>query len=223
MTLGYDPASGTCAGKSQPGARALMAWALDTFVDARNLGIYVCRAVRGGTAKSVHADGRAGDTAFPLDGGLANPHGHDLAALLVLNAERLGVQLVIFDQLIWTSKSRTWRAHCGHRDARGPHDRCSGPHLDHVHWELTWDAARNLTRADIDQIFGDTTPPPEDDMAAWSEQDSENLAATRKALEQMNHHISGKAEDGSRLARLVRAAEGVRDAAVAIKAKLVGG
>ena len=43
-----------------------MAWCLATYDNASNLGIYVCRPVRGGTSKSVHADGRADDVAFPV-------------------------------------------------------------------------------------------------------------------------------------------------------------
>lgn len=184
-----------------------MHWALLNYSGARNLGIYNCRNTRGGTSKSVHADGRALDVAFPLLDGGANDLGHDLAARLVLNHQALGVQLVIFDRMLWSSVNRTWRKHCGHPGAKGPHAGCSGPHLDHVHIELTWDASKNrpLTAERIEAILG----PPGDDV---TEQDIEKVAKRVAAilmdddhLGPVRHHIAGRAEDGARLPRLIRA------------------
>lgn len=163
---GYDPASGSCAGRSQPGALALMAWCLAAYEPAGNLGIYNCRNTRGGTSKSVHADGRALDVAFPLDtGGLANPLGHDLAARLVARNAALGIQCVIYDRMIWTSRRPKWMQHCPHPDARSPHLGCSGPHLDHVHIELTWAASKGpfaLTVEDVSRALGPVAPAEAD-------------------------------------------------------------
>lgn len=186
---GYDRASGTCAGRSQPGAQALMAWALATYDNASNLGIYNCRNARGSTNKSVHADGRADDIAFPLDHGLANPSGHDLAARLVAHADPLGIQLVIYDNAIWTSTSKKWKKHCGHAGATGPHAKCSGPHLDHLHVEITWAAARGpeaLTVSEITRLLGPPIAPPEDDMTPA--QDAK-LNATHMLATQANERV----------------------------------
>ena len=48
---------------AQPGARALMAWWLARFGGrgAINSGILNCRPVVGGTARSLHSEGRAAD------------------------------------------------------------------------------------------------------------------------------------------------------------------
>jgi hypothetical protein len=170
---GYDRASGKCAGRSQPGAQALMAWCLATYDNASNLGIYACRSVRGGTSKSVHADGRALDVAFPLDRGLANSSGHDLSARLTAHADVLGIQLVIYDRSVWSSKTKRWAPHTG----------ASGPHLDHVHIEITWAAARGpeaLTVEEIKRYLGPPIAPPEDDMPRykdWPDEDKMLLAA----------------------------------------------
>ena len=216
---GYDKASGVCAGRSQPGAQALMAWALATYDNASNLGIYNCRNARGSTNKSVHADGRALDVAFPLDDGLANPIGHDLCARLTAHADVTGVQLVIFDGAIWTSKTKKWAKHCGHAGATGPHTRCSGPHRDHVHVEITWAAAKGveaLTVAEIQRLLGPPIAPPEDIVTP---EDIEKVAQRVKALLMaddalgpVRHHIAGKADDGARLPRALRDLDAVKEA-----------
>src|SRR5688572_28868667 len=53
----YEPAQ-ACTGAPEPGAKALMAWALATYgkQGLKNLGIYNCRTVRGGSTTSLHGE-----------------------------------------------------------------------------------------------------------------------------------------------------------------------
>lgn len=137
-----------CVGSAQPGARALMKWCLTEYPAAYNLGLYSCRPVRGGAAMSGHAEGRAGDTGFPLVEGKANPAGHRLVQQLRPHAAELGVQAIIFDRRIWSAKSpgRAGRPYTGVH-----------PHRDHVHWELTRRAASRLTLATIRHVLEPVT------------------------------------------------------------------
>lgn len=142
----YDPAGTVCSKGPQPGATALMMWLLGSYPEAKSLGIFNCRPTRGGTKLSLHGEGRALDVAFPLtkyeD---ANPTGTALAHRLVAHADELGVQLVIFNRKIWSANraNENWRAYTG----------SAGPHLDHLHVELCWDAAKNLTGPKIQRVL----------------------------------------------------------------------
>ena len=62
LHVGYQGATG-CLPDAQPGARALMAWWLARFGGrgAINSGILNCQPVVGGTARSLHSEGRAAD------------------------------------------------------------------------------------------------------------------------------------------------------------------
>lgn len=137
-----------CIGAAQPGARALMRWILEHHDTATNLGIYSCRPVRGGAAMSGHAEGRAGDTGFPMRGGRGSPAGYALVRQLRANGHRLGVQAVIYDRTIWSAKTPGGRPYTG-----------VAPHYDHVHWELTRGAARKLTLATIRHVLEGARPP----------------------------------------------------------------
>lgn len=133
----------SCTSGPQPGAKALMAWVLGAYgpLGARNLGIYNCRSVRGGSTTSLHGEGRACDFGFPL----RDPDGNVLAEALRLNSGELGIQCVIYERRIWSAKY----AHSGWRPYKG-----ANPHDDHLHVELSWWAASNLTVARIQSILG---------------------------------------------------------------------
>jgi hypothetical protein len=133
----YDDAprwTGTnaCAGGLKEGARRLGA-ALRTRFDAiSSVGGYVCRRNTAATSQmSVHGTGRALDVFIPKVGGDAdNGRGDAVANWLVTNAERIGVQLVIWDRAVWHADGRNETPYGG-----------PNPHIDHIHVEITNEAA----------------------------------------------------------------------------------
>jgi hypothetical protein len=146
--VGYQAAA-RCTTGPQPGARALMAWFLGAYAahGGKNLGIFNCRAVRGGTTTSLHGEGRACDLGI-------TPHGagwgDDLAELLRAHSAELGIQCLIWKRRIWSGSypDAGWRAYTG-----------VNPHVDHIHLELSWDAARTLTAARVAQVLAGAQAP----------------------------------------------------------------
>lgn len=142
LYAGYQGAQ-SCTDGPTPGAKALMAWYLGAYKTqgGTNLGIYNCRTVRGASTTSLHGEGRAADLGI-------NPHGAtygDLVAeLLRTHSKELGVQCVIWRRRIWSGSypDKGWRAYSG-----------TNPHLDHVHVELSWAAAKTLTAAKVAQVL----------------------------------------------------------------------
>ena len=139
----WEAPSSRCAAGPASGARALMAWSLETYAEAFSMGIYNCRPVRGSTAPSVHGEGRADDVGFPIIDGRANPAGHRLVGRLGEHGKRLGIQAVIFDRTIWSATSPGGRRYDG-----------VAPHRDHAHIELTRAAAGRLTLATLRAVLG---------------------------------------------------------------------
>lgn len=125
-----------CSGSLKAGTRQLGQFLVDNFPGARSYQGYACRRIRGGRGMSVHGTGRALDVFIPLDRGQAdNDLGDPVAAYLIENAERIGIQLIIWDRSIWSVSRRT-----RHRSYGGAH-----PHHDHLHIELTPEAANRQT------------------------------------------------------------------------------
>ena len=98
-----------------------------------------CRQNTGNTAfLSVHSIGRALDLMIPTLGGDANNTAGDAVAnWLVENAQRIGVQLVTWDRSTWNA-------------SRAPGTKLNPytgpiPHVDHIHMELSLDAANRRT------------------------------------------------------------------------------
>jgi hypothetical protein len=148
---GYEPAAG-CTGHSQQGAKALMAWYLGAYgaMGAKNLGIYNCRNIAGSQSLSLHGEGRACDLGVPVGQGWAKT----LADALVAHSGELGVQLVIHDRKVWSGRRPfdSWRDYTG-----------SNPHRDHLHVELSWKGARELSAAAIQAVFS----LAQQDFPAW--------------------------------------------------------
>lgn len=150
----YEPATHATGGPA-PGAKALMAWALAYYGrnGLKNLGIYNDRTVRGGSTKSLHAEGRA------LDLGVT-PHGASwgtgLAELLRARSGELGVQCVIWNRRIWSGAypDAGWRAYAG-----------TNPHVDHIHLELTRAAAAGLTPQRVHDVLVGRNPAPPSPVA----------------------------------------------------------
>ncbi|MDO9020936.1 MAG: hypothetical protein Q8S73_00390 [Deltaproteobacteria bacterium] len=96
-------------------------------------GGFSCRPNTANTSQtSVHGTGRAIDVFIPTTGGQAdNTRGDVVANWLVTNAQRLGVQYIIWDRTQWNaSRSGDKVSPYG-----GPH-----PHHDHLHVELNTSA-----------------------------------------------------------------------------------
>lgn len=137
VTLTYDDApvwgSRPCAGNLRAGSLRLKNKLNDLF-DAQISQIqgYACRRNTASSSRmSVHGTGRALDIFIPrASGGADNTKGDAVANYLVKNAQELGIQLVIWDRTRWMTKR-------GEAAYSGPH-----PHDDHIHAELTDEAAR---------------------------------------------------------------------------------
>jgi peptidoglycan hydrolase-like protein with peptidoglycan-binding domain len=127
----------------------MLAWFVEQYPGlARSGGIYNCRSIRGSSAKSVHSEGRAIDIMFPVIAGKASWAGHNAVEKLGPVAERLGVTMMIFDRRFWSQRAPSGAVY------RGVH-----PHVDHLHLELSRQAAESLT---IEQIRKAAGPPPFD-------------------------------------------------------------
>jgi hypothetical protein len=148
---GYEPAAG-CTGRSQQGAKELMAWFLGAYgaLGGKNLGIYNCRNIAGSQTLSLHGEGRACDLGVPTGQGWAKT----LADALVAHSGELGIQLVIHDRKVWSARHPFdgWRHYAGRN-----------PHQDHLHVELSWKAARELTATAVQATLALT----EQDFPAW--------------------------------------------------------
>jgi hypothetical protein len=154
--LPYQGAS-SCTGSLSAGARELGDFLVEHF-EASSYGGYNCRTIGSSSTLSVHSEGRAIDLYVPMDGSgrdaAANDLGDPIAQWLVENAEHIGISYVIWDQA-------SWGAHRGgdkHRSYGGAH-----PHNNHLHIELTWNAAFRVTDwyADPDATVPDGTEPDE--------------------------------------------------------------
>lgn len=164
-----------------------MAWVLNDWRRGGvfNLGIYNCRTVRGSVQRSVHGDGRACDFGFPLVAGRANPAGWDLVRLLLPHVDQLGVQQIIWDRTIWNARTPNG----------GPYSGVS-PHTDHIHAELTRNAAQTLTRARVRSIV--TPPPPQRPAPSpplqASQEDDDMAVHIRLAVPKGKHPHAGRVE-----------------------------
>lgn len=137
-SVGYDGPppwddGANCGGSFLVGTQALGNRLLALFSQISDLGGYSCRANTANMSEtSVHGTGRAIDVFIPEIAGQAdNLRGDLVANWLVYHAEELGVQLVIWDRSQWIGVGAD------------KHDSYGGPvpHSDHLHVELTLEAA----------------------------------------------------------------------------------
>lgn len=145
-----------CTGTARPGARALLAWALEVYRPrgAYSLGIYNCRTVVGGSTTSTHGEGRAVDLGLPVGpDGKGTPLGRSIVAQIGAHGARLGVQAIVYDREVWSAKSPDGRYYGG-----------AHPHYDHLHIELTRQAADRLTLATFRAVLGGAGVREEDIM-----------------------------------------------------------
>lgn len=143
---GYEPAS-SCTGGPTEGARALMAWFLASYGarGGRNGGIYNCATIPGSMALSIHAEGRACDLMT-----YGASWGQPLADQIVAHSGELGIQCVIHRRRIWSGSYpyAGWRTYYG-----------ANPHEDHLHVELSRQAARTLSVPRIVAVFSPAPVP----------------------------------------------------------------
>lgn len=151
VRLDYDAApvwTGTagCGGKLLVGSKKLGTFLTTSFDGIDSIGGYACRRnTADGSRMSVHGTGRALDVMIPRVGGKAdNTKGDKIANWLILNAQRIGVQLIIWDKTIWRANGTNDGVY------GGPH-----PHDDHLHVELTNEAGKAMTAWFSEMNMGD--------------------------------------------------------------------
>ncbi len=165
----WNPRS--CAGGPKRGTMVLGRFLENNYSAITSVGGYACRRnTANGRRMSVHGTGRALDIFIPTVGGRAdNTKGDALANWLVLNSEKIGVQLIIWDRSQWQANGRNDRAYSG-----------PNPHVDHLHVEITPQAASQQTPffsetdAGLDFDLDDAgAAPDETDADAGSELEPE--------------------------------------------------
>lgn len=163
----YDDAprwTGTnaCTGGLTSGARRLGAMLRSRFGGISSVGGYACRRNTGnGSRMSVHGTGRALDLMIPRVGDAAdNSAGDPIANWLVVNADRIGIQLIIWDRTVWHADGRNESRYTG-----------QFAHDDHIHVEVNLAAAamqtpffKDADAGSMDLDEGTTAPqPPEEE------------------------------------------------------------
>jgi hypothetical protein len=141
VRVAYDDApkwtgSAACGGKLLPGGHKLGEYLLGHFAVVTSVGGYACRRNTADSSRmSVHGTGRALDVFIPqVTGGADNGQGDKVANWLVTHAQQIGVQLVIWDRSIWRANGTNDAAYGG-----------PNPHTDHIHVELSKEAAALTT------------------------------------------------------------------------------
>jgi MYXO-CTERM domain-containing protein len=158
-----------CGGGLLEGTHFLGVHLRDRFDQIDSIGGYSCRRNTADSSRmSVHGTGRALDVFIPMKGSHANSElGDPVANWLILHAQKIGVQLIIWNH-------RMWRAN-------GTNDVAYGgpiPHIDHIHVEITREAAAESTPwfADPDE---DDTPDATPDAHDASTPDTSKPDASR--------------------------------------------
>jgi hypothetical protein len=126
----------SCTDGLEPGAEALRDYLYEYFPQVSTIGGFACRAINGDpTQASVHSTGRALDIHIPLtaDDGADNDLGDPVGHWLIRNAERIGIQFIIWDLT-------TWAPYRDPGDKSAPYGGAH-PHDDHLHIELSVEAA----------------------------------------------------------------------------------
>ncbi len=137
--LPYTGAPASCSGTFLAGTRDFAEFLKREFAGAVSYGGYACRANSASPNQlSVHASGRAIDLAVPRSGGDAdNDLGDPIAEYLIMNAQAIGVEFVIWDRTDWGAFRSAPKA----RAYTGP-----VPHTDHLHIELSPSASNTVGR-----------------------------------------------------------------------------
>jgi hypothetical protein len=180
MFLHYDGApawdgGAHCSGGILGGTREIGVFLQRRYPQIGNAGGYSCRPNTADTSRtSVHGTGRALDLMLPLDRGDAdNGRGDPIANFLVTHAEQMGVQYVIWDRWDWLASLS------GRKDTSygGPN-----PHIDHIHMELTVEAAHRrapfFTDRDGDGVRNERDNCPNDPNPGQNDTDGDGRGNT---------------------------------------------
>ena len=119
--------------QSQPAPKSAIRLIHANFPQVRNLGIYVCRDVRGTHTRSSHAEGRALDIGLRADLPAERLIGDQLFHAIIASATRSGIDNVIWNRQIWSVAHPAIRPFVGNYPGGGPRN----PHTDHIHVEWT--------------------------------------------------------------------------------------
>lgn len=140
VRVDYDDAPfwspSACSGGLETGSAILREHLQQRFEIISSIGGYSCRRNTANTRRlSVHGTGRALDIFVPRNGRAANnTEGDPVANWLVVHAQEIGVQLIIWDHSIWRANGTNEKPYGG-----------PIPHTDHIHAELTEEAAANTS------------------------------------------------------------------------------
>lgn len=116
---------------------------------AGSLGCFNPGSLAGG-APSLHADGRAEDVALNANDAAQRARGDDLMNWLVRNADRLGVQEILWRGFIWSCRRRSEGIRFGVQQAA---------HMNHVHVGVGYHTANNFDRSWLQGIDGGAPSP----------------------------------------------------------------
>ena len=190
-----------CSGGFLPGSERLGEFLVEQFDGASRFAGYNCRPIRGNSSTmSVHGTGRAVDVFIPTDGRKAdNDLGDPVANYLIRHASELGIEFFIWDRAKWNIEYAEDRPYGG-----------AHPHHDHLHIELTPEAARNgrsfpapgTSSNSSDDSSSNHTPAapsmPEGVSPNWTEID--NGGSTALAWESVSgattYHVDMQHDDG---------------------------
>lgn len=157
----YERPTGPCIGGCQPGANNLKQTVLFFEQALAFNGCYVCRPPRGlSRGYSTHAEGRAIDFSAKMPDGKPDPHpvpegsAADTAIkkwmwIFVATSDKaynLGVQRFIYKRTEWVVNRGT--------KILLPWSSLAREHANHLHVELTKEAAQNLTPVQIRHALG---------------------------------------------------------------------
>jgi hypothetical protein len=123
-----------CSGTFYSGASKFRDYLRASYPGIDSIGGYSCRQNTANLSKtSIHGTGRALDVIVStIDGDADNNTGDEIGNWLVSHAEYVGIQLVIWDRSVWQASLTDEKL----RPYTGPN-----PHVDHLHVELTKQAA----------------------------------------------------------------------------------
>jgi hypothetical protein len=117
--------------QDQPAPRRAIRMIHANFPQARNLGIYVCREIKGTNIKSAHAEGRALDIGLRANLPGEKVIGDQLFRVLIESARKSGIDNVIWNRQIWSVSLGGPRPWAGHYKSGA----FKNPHTDHLHVE----------------------------------------------------------------------------------------
>lgn len=120
--------------QDQPAPKHVIKFIHANFPQVKNLGIYVCRDVKGTHVKSSHAEGRALDIGIRANVPAERLIGDQLFAAIIKSATHSGIDNVIWNRQIWSVEHPSIRPFVGnYPHGGGPRN----PHTDHIHVEWT--------------------------------------------------------------------------------------